>query len=295
GGAHDFLGRPLRDHAAAALAAFRAQIDDPVGGLDHVEVVLDDDHGIAVVAQAMQHAQQQVYIMEMQTRRRFIQYIQGPAGVALGQFQRKLYALSLAARQGGRALPELDIAEPHIEQRLELARQHRHRAEELRRLLHGHLQHLVDVPALVADLQSLAVVALAVAHVAGDVDVRQKMHLYLQHAVARARLAAPALDVEGETSGAIATGARVGNAGEELADRREETRISGWIGARRASDRTLIDVDRLVEEIHAVDSFVRRRLGGTAVERARGCVVDRVVDERGFPRSRDAGHANQQT
>jgi hypothetical protein len=33
------------------IAALRAQVDDPVGGLDHVQVVLDDDHGVAVVAQ----------------------------------------------------------------------------------------------------------------------------------------------------------------------------------------------------------------------------------------------------
>ena len=35
------LRRPLRDDSPAAFAAFGAQVDDPVGLLDYVEVVLD--------------------------------------------------------------------------------------------------------------------------------------------------------------------------------------------------------------------------------------------------------------
>ena len=52
----DVLGRALGDDAAAAGAALGAEVDDPVGGLDDVEVVLDHDHGVAVVAQPVQHA-----------------------------------------------------------------------------------------------------------------------------------------------------------------------------------------------------------------------------------------------
>src|SRR5919201_4324683 len=43
------LGRALRDDAAAGFAAFRAEIDDPVGLLDDVEVMLDDEHGVAKI------------------------------------------------------------------------------------------------------------------------------------------------------------------------------------------------------------------------------------------------------
>src|SRR5712692_9332898 len=35
------FGRALRDDAPAAVAALGAEVDHPVGGLDHVEVVLD--------------------------------------------------------------------------------------------------------------------------------------------------------------------------------------------------------------------------------------------------------------
>ena len=94
--------------------------------------------------------------------------------------------------------------------------------------------------------------------------------------------------------GAVAALARFRHAREELADRREQPGVGRRIGARRAADRALVDVDDLVEELEAVDRFVRRRLGGAAVELARDRVVQRVVDERRLARARHAGHADEQ-
>ena len=34
----------------AAIAAFRAEIDDPVGSLDYVEIVFNHHHGVTVIA-----------------------------------------------------------------------------------------------------------------------------------------------------------------------------------------------------------------------------------------------------
>ena len=158
-------------------------------------------------------------------------------------------------------LAELDVAEADVGQRLELLADRRHRGEELDRLVHGHLQHFVDAASLVADLERLAVVALAVADVAGDVDVGQEVHLHLGHAVALAGFAAPALDVEREAPGVVAARARLGHAGEQLADRREQPRVGRRIGARRAADRALVDAHHLVEMLQARDRIVRRRLG----------------------------------
>ncbi len=47
----DLLRRALGDHQATARAALRPHVHDPVGGLDHVEVVLDDDDRVALVDQ----------------------------------------------------------------------------------------------------------------------------------------------------------------------------------------------------------------------------------------------------
>jgi hypothetical protein len=51
--------------------------------------------------------------------------------------------------------------------------------EEAQRLLDRHVQHVGDRLALEADLQGVAVITLAVADLAGDVDVRQELHLDL--------------------------------------------------------------------------------------------------------------------
>ena len=48
----DFFRRAGGDDFAAALAAFGAEIDDPIGGFHHVEIVLDDDHRVAQIDQA---------------------------------------------------------------------------------------------------------------------------------------------------------------------------------------------------------------------------------------------------
>src|SRR5690606_38105958 len=65
GGLSDGFRRAGSDDLSTAIAARGAEVDDPVGGLDHVEVVLNDDYGVASIAQAMQHAQQLLYVVEV--------------------------------------------------------------------------------------------------------------------------------------------------------------------------------------------------------------------------------------
>ena len=122
----------------------------------------------------------------------------------------------------------------------------------------------IDLP-LNSDLERLAVVALALADVAGDVDVGQEVHLDLDDAVALAGLAAAALDVEREAAGLVAARLGLGQAGEPFADRREGAGVGRRVGARRAADRRLVDVDDLVEVLEALDAVVRG--GGLARRR----------------------------
>ena len=82
-------GVPATRDLAAAAAAFRPQIDDPVGGLDHVQVMLDDHDGVALIAQLMQHRQQLLDIGEVQAGGRFVEDIQRLAGAALRQLARQ--------------------------------------------------------------------------------------------------------------------------------------------------------------------------------------------------------------
>src|SRR6185437_195013 len=62
----DRLGGALGDDASAALASLGTEVDDPVGRLDDVQVVLDDHQRIACIAQLVKHGQQLCDVVEMQ-------------------------------------------------------------------------------------------------------------------------------------------------------------------------------------------------------------------------------------
>ena len=257
----DLLGRALGDDQAAAGAALGAHVDDPVGGLDDVEVVLDDDDGVARVDQPAQHAEQLADVLEVQAGGRLVEDVDGAPGRALLQLGGELDALRLAAGQRRRRLAEPHVAEPDVDQRLQVPRDRGHRLEELQRLLDRHVEHLGDRLALEVHLERLAVVARAVADLAGDVDVGQEVHLDLDGAVAGARLAAAALDVEGEPARQVAADLGLGRLGEQPADVVEHAGVGRRVGPRRAPDRALVDVDDLVDELDAGDRAVPARHG----------------------------------
>ena len=164
----------------------------------------------------------------------------------------ELDALRLAARQRRRLLADLDVAEADLASASPACRAPTGTAAKNSTPSSTVMSRTsaIDLP-LNVHLQRLAVVALAVADVAGDVDVGQEVHLDLDDAVALAGLAAPALDVEGEAAGLVAARLGLGQAGEPVADRREGAGVGGGVGARRAADRRLVDVDDLVEMLEA--------------------------------------------
>ena len=87
-----------------------------------------------------------------------------------------------------RRLADLDIAEADIEQRLQLLLDLRNIFEYRQRVLDRRIEQVGDRQALVFDGQRFAVVTLAAADVAGDVNVGQKIHLDPLHPVALAAL-----------------------------------------------------------------------------------------------------------
>ena len=179
-----------------------------------------------------------------------------------------------------RLLPDLDVAEADLGQHRHLVADAGDRLEEFDRVLDRHVEHVGDAPPLELHLQRFAVVALAVADVAGDIDVGQEVHLDLQHAVALAGLAAAALDVEAEPAGLVAARLAFGEAGEPVADLGEGAGVGRRVGARGAADRRLVDVDHLVEMFEAGDLVMLAGDDARAVQRAGGGGVERVDGER---------------
>ena len=140
----DILGRACGHDLAAAVAALGAEVDEPVRGLDHLEIVLDHDNGIALLDQFVQHLEQFRDVVEMQSGRRLVQDVQGSAGGALRQLLGELDALRLAARERGGLLADMDVVEADAVQKLEYAAHPRHRLEEAQRLLDRHVEHVGD-------------------------------------------------------------------------------------------------------------------------------------------------------
>ena len=119
GDCRHFLRRALGDDAAAGLAGLGAQVDDPVGRLDHVEVVLDHDHRVAQVDQAVEHVQQLADVVEVQAGGRLVEDVERPPGVGPAKLGGQLDALGLAAGERRRRLAQRQVVEPDVGQRLQ--------------------------------------------------------------------------------------------------------------------------------------------------------------------------------
>ncbi len=48
----DAIGRALGDDLTAVRSSLRPEVDDPIGGLDDIQVVLDHDDGVARLDEA---------------------------------------------------------------------------------------------------------------------------------------------------------------------------------------------------------------------------------------------------
>src|SRR5262249_38280894 len=166
----------LSHNPAALFAALRAEVDNPVGALDHIEVMLDHYNCIAKRDELVQDFEQAAYIFEVQAGSRFVQYVDGTSGGALGQLSGKLDPLSLAARERGSRLTEFDVTQAHIEQGLEFRLDLRDVLEQGQRILNSCIKQVGNRQAFVTNGERLSVVPGTPANVTRDIDVREEIH-----------------------------------------------------------------------------------------------------------------------
>ena len=101
------LRRRARGHdPSAVLAAARAHVDHVVGIGDHVEVVLDHQHGAALVDEPLEDAQQHLDVERVQPDRGLVEDEQRP-GLGAAQLADQAQALGLAAGRAGVASPRV--------------------------------------------------------------------------------------------------------------------------------------------------------------------------------------------
>src|SRR5258708_19098319 len=132
-------------------------------------------------------------------------------------------------------------------------------------------------------LLHLARIARPVAHLARNIDVREEVHLDLDDPVPLTVLAPTAPHIEAEAARLVAAHLRLGKLREEVAHVREHAGVRRGIRPRRAPDRRLVDVDRLVEVLEPLHRVVCARPVLGPIEVLTDLAPPHVPAPTGFP------------
>ena len=114
----DFLGRAGGDEISAGVAGAGAEIDHVVGAANRFFVVLDDEDGVAEVAQGFERAEQAAIVARVQADGRLVENVED-AAQARADLRGQADALGFAAGERGGGTVESEIAEAHIEKKIE--------------------------------------------------------------------------------------------------------------------------------------------------------------------------------
>ena len=172
----DLLRRPLAHQLTPCIAPLRTQVDEPVAGGDHIQVVFDHQQRVALQQQPAQGLEQYRDVGEMKPGGGFVEEEQQPVAARLalarlGQVAGQLESLRLAAGEGGHRLAQAQVGEPHRLQRFQHPVDLPLVLEEGQRLADRELQDVGYRLAADPDLQDLVTVTLAVAVGAAQIDI----------------------------------------------------------------------------------------------------------------------------
>ena len=108
----------LEHHLATGRARAGAEVDDVVGDRDRLRLVLDDEHGVALVAQPQQQVVHPLDVVRVQPDRRLVEDV-GDVGERRAEVADHLGALRLAPRERARRPVEREVAQPDLRERVE--------------------------------------------------------------------------------------------------------------------------------------------------------------------------------
>ncbi len=83
--------------------------------------------------------------------------------------------------------------------------------------------------------------------IAGDIDIRQKMHLYFYDPVSTTGFTPSPFNVKTKSPGLIPSYSRFGRSGKKFSDIRKNTGICSGVGTRGSADGRLIDMDDFID------------------------------------------------
>ena len=219
------LRRAIGHHSPTAVPTFRTQVNQPVSSADHVQVVLNHHQRMPGIHQLAQRTHQFGNIVKVQAGSGLIQHKERSAlrrglaadRAALGCFRQKarqLEALRLAARKRRHRLPQLHVFQPDIDNGLQHPQHITVVREKSHCFAHREVQDIchVELPShgiashtpLNRNFQYFGPVTLPIAVRATQVNVAQKLHLYVLKTGAAAGGATAITAVKAELAGRVA-------------------------------------------------------------------------------------------
>ena len=307
--AREPVERALVDHPAAVLAGAEPHVDDVVGDGDHVGVVLDDQHGVALVAQLPQDGDEPQVVARVQADRGLVEHVQR-VDQRRAERGRQVDALGLPARQRRRQAIEREVVQPHIGQELEPARDlaqdlvgdrgvlvaQRERPEERLRLADGQRGGLVDgagadahVAGLAAQPRAGALRARQVAAIPAEEDAH--VHLVLlpfepgEEAADPGVLAAVALDDDAALGvgqilpGRVEVDAQASGLALERGQLRAVVRLGPWLDGAAADRLGGVGHHQVEVQLDDVAEPVARRAGAKRVVEREQARLRRLVGD----------------
>ena len=136
---------PSKQTRAALGAGAGAEVDDVVGDRDRLGLVLDDEHGVALVAQLQQQLVHPLDVVRVQADRRLVEDV-GDVGERRAEVADHLGALRLSPGQRAGRPVQREVAQPDLRERVEQVLQPGEQRRDRR------LVELADPVGQVADL-----------------------------------------------------------------------------------------------------------------------------------------------
>ena len=107
---HDLCGRAVGDEVAAVLAGAGAEVEDVVGVADGVFVVLDDEDGVAEVAEVFEGLEEALVVALVEADGGLVEHVED-AAEAGADLRGEADALAFAAGEGGGGAVEREVVE----------------------------------------------------------------------------------------------------------------------------------------------------------------------------------------
>ena len=132
---------------------------------------------VALGDEPLEGAEQDGDVVGVEADRRLVEEVEDLPVPLVDEVVGQLDPLELAAGERRRRLAELEVAEADLDEGVELFRDLRPVGEEEAGLGDAQAEDLVDVLAVVADLEDVALEPLPLAGVADEADVGEELHL----------------------------------------------------------------------------------------------------------------------